>query len=816
MTRLARTYWRDSRDAVRGCLRRPRLAVLWMVTLAVLAGAGLLVSSAILAASILSAPYQEPATLVQVVDFTDRRCVPGCVDLVRGVEFKAWRDRARSLESVTATRQMQLARASADGGEVVRVAEVDSAFFDTFGVAPFRGRVMSGVDFAHGASEVAVLRFDFWQRAFGGREVTGTSIVLGARTVTIIGVMPRGFEVPARAEAWMAGRTVSSSADTLRALNVYARLSGGASAMKAAAEVAAIGLSVATSARDQAPASVLPINWEVRGARNDGWLALIVVAGFTLVALSNLAAFVLARSIGRQREVAIRAALGAASSDLRRVLLLEGAIVGTAAAAIGLWAAVSLRGLVAQILRDDIGTALDLRLPIPLVLVVCSLTVVLSVLISLVAARAGGNAAHAEMLRSGGVSTGRQAGSMRRWLVGAQVAVTVGLVSASATLASVLVSIDHFDVGYDAERLIGGRVRFTAAGLGVEAADPRMTSLREAALAEPGVLDATVLAETYPRNALSLSERMRPTGSDQPLPISLVPPYAYLVDGRFFSTVGLEAVRGRLFAIADATGVEQVAIINETAATAWFPAIEAIGQRIDVPTGLGGREPLLIIGVVRDTHVFGEASIAGGMQNPGFFPLIFRPQRQAGASPASSARILIRTELPANEAIAARLARILAGVGEAKVTQLSALRNEMSSFGALAAASIRARVLIGVAIAACAMALFGVCGLVLDSAARRTREIGIRLALGESPLGAVLLIAREAMRSCSVGVVVGLGGAMGIEGFLRRFLQPLGLTVDQTYSLVAVLIVVGALALSALLAARTAGSVSPTTAMRTE
>jgi predicted permease len=793
----------DLRFAARTLAARPGLTLAAVATLAVGIGSNAAMFTFVNAVLFRTAPVAEPRRLAFV--FT------GSEDQPHGgssyPDYLDYRDRARAFEGLAAYGRTSLSLSGSFGAEQVPAAVVSGGFFEVLGVRAGRGRVLSPADDrVPGGHPVAMIGDGLWRRRFGGDPgMVGREIRLNGHPFTVVGVAPPGFrgaELLEVDEVWVplamqavtrpprAGFSGEMDPDLLsrrqaRWLQVVGRLRPGVRVEEADSEFRVLARRLAEEHPDTNRArtasafplsrlhpAAYPILLRVAG------LLLAGAAMVLLVACFNVGNLLLARALGRQREIAVRLALGASRLRLVRQLLVEGALLAVAGGALGLvlgrWAVDVLRGSVPPvgIFSFTLDTPLDARV-LGFTLGLALLTVLL---FALAPALQATRPDVFPTLKDAGVPAGSSGvrRGLREALVVGQVALSLVLLAGAGLLLRSAAKAQGLDPGYDAERVLVGRLdvdllRYTTAR-GRAFYEEVVT--RVAAL--PGV-DSVSLARTVPlegsgrRVRLDLEGRPWPQAREEDAPGEMVG--ANVVHRHYFRTLGILLLRGRDFGEQDKEGAPLVAIVTESFARR-FHRGEAIGERISVDGPQGPwRE---IVGVVRDSRhrrLTEEATafvyLPLAQQHETGMALHVRVAGETGAGDradvASAVRTVVRSlepDLPLGDL------RPLWGL----------LRSSLfpARMGALIFAVLGAATL--------SLAAIGLYGVLAYLVARRTREIGIRVALGARSRDVVRLVMGEGMALVGFGLGLGLVGAVGLGRLIQSFLFGVGAADPPTFA----------------------------------
>jgi predicted permease len=640
------------------------------------------------------------------------------------------------------------------------LAAVSTGFFAAMGVQPAVGRVPR--DEEHPATPLAVVSHSLWREGLGGRALAGLSIEVEGHTAPVVGVMPPGFDFPPRTQVWVPLELLELSPHrSAHNHQVIARLAHGVTPERAERELSALTRRMAGTGPDSAEtADYLPVGARVRTLQQHAALPvrtalylLLGAAGFVLlVACANLTSTFLARGMERQRELGVRAALGASRIALLRRLLSEGALLGLLGGAGGVLLAATVgRGVVraAPPLLAEAGVRLDGGLVVTTVAVAALSALLASLLPALLAT--GSLAAGVRGGRSEGISPAQR----RTWsaLVGMQAALALLLLVGAGLLLRSFAALLAVEPGFAAESVATLTV---APPLGRYGSQAELAAFHERLLAAveatPGVEAAGAVS--------SLPLGSGPNGRMRAEPDTFGDAEYRVASGGYFPAMGIPLVAGRLFGPGDRHDAPHVAIVDQAAAALFWPEESPLGKRI-LSAGMdeqGARgEWATVVGVVGDVRQNDLAAVAA--TPTAYFAISQRPK--------SEATVVARSRSTAGALLPA-LRQVLAKVGPDVPGEAGTLGERL-----VAARAQRRFALLLLAVFAAltlALAAVGVYGVVGYAVARRTRELGLRLALGAAPRQARGLVLRIAMTPVAAGIACGLLAAVPLTRTLVALL----------------------------------------------
>ncbi|MFL6333872.1 MAG: ABC transporter permease [Pyrinomonadaceae bacterium] len=814
---------RDLRFGVRMLLKNPGFTLVAVVTLALGIGANTAIFSVVNAVLLRPLDYGEPDRVVALWEN-----VPGKGGRwrVAPANFLDWRRQNQVFAEVAAFSASTLNLTGEGEPAELSGSRVSEGYFGVLGVRPVLGRAFLAEEYEPGKGQVVMLGQGLWRRRFGSDpNVVGKTIRLDGNAYTVVGVMPAGvyptwpttskisFDA-ARQEylipmsfnpAWASNRNS-------HVLGVVARLKPDVSFARAQADMDLIAgrLEEAYPANNAGEgALVTPLADEVVGDVRPALLVLLGTVGLVLlVACANVASLLLAQLAARRKEVAIRAALGAGRAQLVRQFLVEGALLSLAGGALGVLLAAWGVDVLLKIMPREIPRLDQVGVDARVLLYTLALSAFTGLVFGLVPALQASRADLHETLKEAGRTAG--AGPLRqrfrRMLVVAQVALAVVLVVGAALLIKSFWRLRQVDPGFKPEHVAVLSLSLPQTKYGEwQKMSAFYSQLVERVEGLPGVRSATVAYDNpLTSNWLdSFNIEGRPDPGPGQTPVECFRPVGH----EYFRTVGIELVKGRHFEKQDDPSHPGAAIINEAFARKYFPGADPLGQRLltSTPARMSGAPvptAFEIVGVVRDTKFKGLSAESS--------PAFYVPARQF---PLSSMVVMARVDGDPG-AYAQPLRDAVWGLDRDQpinaVTTLETLVAEdvaqprfnmllMGLFGGLALL----------------LAAVGVYGLLSYSVAQRTREIGVRIALGARERDIFRLALRQGVAPALAGILLGLAAACALTRLLSSLLYGTGANDLSTYAFVAVLLTAVAL-LACYLPARRATKVDPMVALRYE
>ena len=751
---LLDTTLQDARYAVRTLRRNPGATLVGILVIALGIGANTAVFSVVHAVLLNPLPYPDPGRIVTLTYGGTR---PGTDDRSRQIsvaDFLDWQRDSRSFESMayySFGRGSVVARAEAKYAMVVRAS---SQFFRAIGVQPSIGRAFSHEEGRAGGTGAALVSERYARQQFGepSRAISQTLRLLN-RSVAIVGVMPAQFDYPAETDIWLPLEAFINPPPPQRRGNNFlavARLADSVTLDQAQAEMTGISTRLEQQYPDtnrNVRVRVTPLQREMVGAVEPLLFLLVgAVALVLLIACATMATLLLAKATSRLPEIAVRGALGASRSRIVRQLLVEALVQSCAAGTVGVLIAVLGTKALVAFAPANVPRLEEVAVNGPVLLFTLALCLVVSVLFGLPPALQAARVNMTDRLR---YSTARVAGGAgsrtREALVVSEIALALVLVATGALLVKSLIALQHTPLGFDPANVL--LMQASATPRRPDWSDSRayFKGLLDDVRQMPGVIAAGAMMA--PPGSVSSESgywvdhmpKESPLSSARPAVMNVIAPGS-------FHALGIPIRQGRDFNEGDRAGTPQVAIINEAVARAAFRDREAIGRTIF--TGFDSDAPMTIVGVVADSRQYGPD------REPQ--PEVYMPYQQHFYNGATL-RVIVKTAVdvaslgPALE----RKSRERAPEVSVRVTTMDALLAEH-----VASARFRAWLLSLFGIVALALALSGVYGVMAYVASQRSKEIGVRMALGASPGSVLWLMVRRGLVLTSLGLALGVAGAI--------------------------------------------------------
>ncbi|HJY27374.1 MAG TPA: ABC transporter permease [Pyrinomonadaceae bacterium] len=796
---------KDIRYGFRGLLKRPAFTVIALVALALGIGANTAIFSLVNAVVLQPLPFPEPDQLVWVYGNIRNG---GNRASVSPLDFLDYRSQNKTFEQLAAsgTLPMPLNLTGSGDPERIMASTVTGNYFDTFKVAPALGRGFTLENEKTGQDQVTVLSHEFWQKHFAGDPaILSKTIILDSKPYQVIGVMPAGLSLPQSAELWVP-MTFDVNPDMKQRkahfLRPIGRLKPGVTLLQAQADTDVIAAQLAEQFPDSNTGwnlRLLSLREQLVGSSRTTVFILFGAVGLVLlIACANVANLLMVRAAARQKEIALRTALGASRLRIIRQMLTESLLLSILGGALGALLAIWGVQLLVSLSADSLPRTVDVRIDATVLAFTLLISVVTGLLFGLAPAFRTTKVNLSDSLKDGARgSEGVMRNRTRSLLVVFESAVAVVLLIGAGLLVRSLIALQNVDPGFDSNNVLTLRLDLPHKKYSDEEKAANFWQQLETRVASlPGVQSVGLVTE------LPLSGQL----NDLPFTVEGRPPVSIdqafdadfrRVNQNYFSAMRIPLLRGRNFTEQEVRQGDRVTLVSQTLVDSVFPNEEPLGKRLI--SAMGG-QPFEIIGVVGDIR---HQSLGG---QP--FPAMYFPTRNIGRF-----NLAIRTQGDPLSIVGA----VRKEVHALDPDQPIAAVRKMSDWVESSTAGPRYRTTLLGMFAALAMILAatGIYGVMSYSVAQRTHEIGVRMALGARQGDVLKLVVRQGMLLTLVGVILGLLGAFALTRVMQSLLFGVTAKDPFTFSVVAGLLIAVAF-VACFIPARRATKVDPLVALRYE
>jgi putative ABC transport system permease protein len=796
--------------------RNPGFALVAVLALAIGIGANTAIFSVVDVVLLRPLPYDDPDRLVTIWETNFGSDIQK--SQVSPVTYSEWVAQEQLFDEIAGWWYPQINLTDDRGDpERARTIDVTDRFFDVLGVDPVIGRRFAEGEDLQGAERVVIIGHGLWLRRFGGEPgVLGATVKLDDQPHTVIGVAPPGFDYPEQTEIWRPlGWNPKQHSRSVRFFEVVARLRPGPTVTQARADIDALGRRLETDYPDSNlgwGALVVPLHEQLVGDVRPALLVLLGAVGFVLlIACANVANLLLARAVAREKEVAVRLALGAGRIRLVSQFLTEGLVLAVISGAVGLllaWAATRLLVITSPL---DIPRLDSLGLNSNVLVFTLLVAVLTAVVFGLVPALHASRPDPAQALKDGSRESGASTGSrgVRMLLVSSEIAIALMLLVGAGLLLRSFDRLQQVDAGFRADDALTLNLQLPAATYPEwHQVAGFYDRLVDRLATVPGVESASATAFLpyqmgWPVD-LYIDGRPPPEAGREPRA------QVHQVTPDYFQTLGIPLLAGRGFRARDGLDAPTAVIISNAAARRYWPGQEPVGQRlVNLPDSIGPLGRLLttrdeaeIVGVVGDVKNTGLSTAAE--------PAVYFHQAQFAYRSMS---VVVRPQASPESLLSAVRQEIwsldsglpisdVRTMGQRTAAQIAQPRFSMTLLALFAAIATM-------------LAAVGLYAVMAYSVSQRRQELGVRMALGAEPRAVMGLVVGHGMRVAVTGVVAGLVGAFFASSLLRRLLYGVSPTDIRTFAVVAVLLL-GVAFLASYLPARRAARLDPVRALRGE
>ncbi|HET6975498.1 MAG TPA: ABC transporter permease [Pyrinomonadaceae bacterium] len=802
---------KDIRFALRGLIKHPGFAAIAVITLALGIGGSTSIFTVVDAALLRGLPYKSPDRLYHLWENTPKKEFPK-----REFSYPDYQDYQQnsSFESLAAYTGGGSILSGYGDPESLNSPRVSANFFSVLGVDPILGRTFQAGEDTPGGPKVTILTYGLWQRRFGGDAgVVGRAITLNGESYTVIGVLPSSFQFALRpADLWVPYQPTQNQLTRryLHGTNLIGRLKSDKSVAEAQSELTLIASRIEQQNNDShagTTARVVPLQEEIVGSVRPILLVLLAAVGFVLlIACANVASLLLTRSLSRQKEVAIRSALGASRWRVMRQLLTESMLLSIVGGAAGLliayWGVPALVAVLPQSQLNAMPFLKSLNLNAGILTFSFALSLLTGLIFGLAPALQSSKLDLNEALKEGGRQTSVGSGHrLRSAFVVTELALAVVLLIGAGLMMKSMFRLLQTNVGFKTENVLTMTVilppsKYTESNKQIAFND----QLRERVQTLPGVTGAGTV-NILPANAGNTT-RFYVDGDPIPAPGQEIEANIRTVSDDYFKALGVPVLAGRTFDTRDTENGQPVVIIGKTVADRVFAGRDPIGKTLRYSSFDGPGD--LVVGVVGDVKITGL--------DEALRPVLYYPFRQ---SASTFSNLVARTDSDPNALAGAIRNQIRTLEPDAAILNVRTMDDMIAQTPASFMRRFPALLISIFAGVALLLASIGIYGVVSYSVSQQTHYIGVRMALGASPADILKMVLKQGLFLALLGVGIGVLAALGLMRLLSTLLYQVSTNDVTTFA-----IVTGTLFFVALLAcylpARRATKVDPLVALRYE
>jgi putative ABC transport system permease protein len=808
------TLIKDIRYAMRGLVKRPAFTIIALLTLALGIGANTAIFSVVNAVLLRPLPFRDPEQVVMVWEDASFAGFP--LNTPAPANYVDWKNQNQSFADMAASAEQSFNLTGDGDPERVTAYAVTHNFFPLFGVQPLIGRGFLPEEDRPGSNKVVVLSYSLWQSRYGGdAHVLNRDIQLNGEKHTVVGVMPASFQfLDSEVRMWvpLALDQEDMANRGGHYLNVAARLKPGVVVTQAQADMNAIMRRIATDHPDDTfdgklGAVVLPMRDQVVGAARGSLVVLVVAVAFVLlIACANVAGLLLARAVGRRREIALRMALGAGRPTVVRQLLTESLLLSLVAGVLGTFLAYWSFSFLQRLVPEEMAVSMSLHIDTRILLFTILISIVTGIIFGLVPALQAAKVDLNEALKAGS-SRVTSTGALRSSMIVFEVALSLVLLICAGLLIQTLFQIFRQYSVLEPEKILTMRTVLPRE----KYKEPTQRNNFYRQVLErvehlPGV-DAAGYATSVPLSWKGGTSGFLPEGIKSPIPGMAYDANHREVSANYLQTMNIPLRAGRYFDGRDNEKSMPVVIINETMARQYWPGENALGRRLKIgDPDEPGKQWKQIVGIVADVRQMGldepvKAEMYLPYQQVTDWPF-FAPRDLAIRTSGDTSNLVGSVRQIIREVDPDQPVSNVATMAELLGTEASQRRMGMIMLVAFAALALL-------------LASLGIYGVLAYFVTQHTSEIGVRLALGATTRNILFLVLRKGMGLTLLGVVIGLAAALAFTRLMSSLLFGVK-AIDPLTFVTVPLLLAGVALLACYLPARRATKVDPLVALRYE
>lgn len=801
----------DIRYAARRMMQAPGFSAAVILTVALAIAANASIFSFVNAELLRPMPFREPERILQVAEKNDRLNLPSFG--VSALNFLSWREQQHSFQELAAVGFNTYTLTGTGTPEQVYGNLISASLARVLGLSPVAGRGFTEDEEKPGATPVAMISEGLWRRYFGGdRSILGKTVSLNGQATTIVGIAPAALSLISAAEVYTP--LIIDPPKELRlnhVLTVFGRLKNGASLQQAQSEMDSISAHIDQTYPEMHDWGIHLFTMRetfVAPELKTGLLVLLCAVFFVLlIACANVANLLLSRATARHREMAVRTAIGARRSRLIRQLLVESVALALVGGGLGVAAAFWAVGAINRSLPPNTLAIPEVHVDAPVLGFALLATILTGFVFGLAPAwRLTRLDVNDVLKETGRGAMGGGGGRLRSGLAAGELALATVLLIGAGLLIKTLKNLEHTQLGFDSSGLVTFQLALPTEKYPLQAQMPQFyRTLLNSTAAIPGVRGAAVSsgipfgAGSYTTSPVIAQQSVLPPGVPAAIDWRMV-------SGSYFKTMSIPLLHGRVFTDADGPGTAPVAIVSRDTAKKLWGEADPIGRTF-YRAADPNRTMFTVVGVVGDVR-----STALNQQSPAlYYPLAWRtgPYRPK----VVVMDVVVRTGGAGDAIVSALRQRVRELDADVPMANIRTMEEWVSN-GA-AQPRLNARLLTLFATLALLIAAIGIYATLAYSVTQRTREIGLRIALGAQPGSVLRLVVAEGMRVAAIGVIAGLLGALALSRMMSSLVYGVAVRDPMTFASVAIILALIAL-IACFIPARRAAKVDPMVALRYE